>query len=110
MRAIGCAFPCRSITASAWSWATWPAWYTGRRWSTPKFGEEICAWIKLRTGHSATPDEIVIFCKEQIAHYKIPKYVRFVDGFPTTVTGKIQKYLIRAAMIEELKLEEPKTA
>jgi len=76
----------------------------------PKFGEEICAWIKLRTGHSATPDEIVIFCKEQIAHYKIPKYVRFVDGFPTTVTGKIQKYLIRAAMIEELKLEEPKTA
>ena len=76
----------------------------------PKFGEAVCAWIKLRAGHSATPDVIIVYCREQIAHYKIPKYVRFVDEFPTTVTGKIQKYLIRAAMIAELELEDPRTA
>ena len=57
-----------------------------------KYGEEICAWIKLRAGEIATQEEIIEFCKGQIAHYKIPRYVRFVDGFPMTVTGKIQKF------------------
>ena len=76
----------------------------------PKFGEEICAWVKLKPGESATDDEIKDFCKGQIAHYKVPRYVRFVGEFPMTVTGKVQKFQIRDAMIEELKLEVAKTA
>lgn len=76
----------------------------------PKFGEEICAWVKLKPGESATEDEIKNFCKGQIAHYKVPRYVRFVTEFPMTVTGKVQKFQIRDAMIEELKLEVAKTA
>ncbi len=76
----------------------------------PKFGEEICAWIKLKPGESATEDEVKTFCKGQIAHYKVPRYVRFVTEFPMTVTGKVQKFQIRDAMIEELKLEVVKTA
>lgn len=76
----------------------------------PKFGEEICAWVKLRAGETATREEIVDFCKGQIAHYKIPRYVKFVDGFPMTVTGKIQKFEMRKAMIAELGLSEQKTA
>ena len=76
----------------------------------PKFGEELCAWIKLRYGVSANEDEIKAFCKDQIAHYKIPRYVRFVDEFPMTVTGKAQKFVMRERMIEELKLEVQKTA
>lgn len=76
----------------------------------PKFGEEICAWVKLKPGESATEDEIKAFCKGQIAHYKVPRYVRFVPEFPMTVTGKVQKFQIRDAMIEELKLEVVKTA
>ncbi len=76
----------------------------------PRFGEELCAWVKLRAGETATQAEIVDFCRGQIAHYKVPRYVRFVDGFPMTVTGKIQKFEIRSAMIAELGLEEQKTA
>jgi fatty-acyl-CoA synthase len=76
----------------------------------PKFGEEICAWVKLRSGQSATREEIIEFCKGQIAHYKIPRYVKFVDGFPMTVTGKIQKFEMRKAMMAELNLAEEKTA
>ena len=64
-----------------------------------RFGEELCAWIRLRPGHSATEDEIRAFCQGQIAHQKIPRYVRFVEEFPMTVTGKVQKYLIRQTMI-----------
>jgi fatty-acyl-CoA synthase len=75
-----------------------------------KFGEEICAWVKLRAGESACEADIVDFCKGRIAHYKIPRYVRFVDAFPMTVTGKIQKFEIRAAMIAELNLTAPATA
>jgi fatty-acyl-CoA synthase len=60
-----------------------------------KFGEELCACIVLRPGMQATEEEIRTFCSGQIAHYKIPRYVRFVDSFPMTVTGKIQKYLLR---------------
>jgi fatty-acyl-CoA synthase len=76
----------------------------------PKYGEEICAWVKLRAGGSATPEEIRAFCKDQIAHYKIPRYIKFVDEFPMTVTGKVQKFIIRETMIKELDLGEEKTA
>ena len=76
----------------------------------PKYGEEVCAWIKLRKGETATAEEIIAFCRGQIAHYKIPRYIRFVDEFPMTVTGKIQKFIIRKKMIEELQLTEAKTA
>ncbi|HWA90261.1 MAG TPA: AMP-binding protein [Rhizomicrobium sp.] len=75
-----------------------------------KFGEELCAWIRLRQGERATPEDIAEYCRGQIAHYKVPRYVRFVDAFPMTVTGKIQKFLIRQAMIDELGLAEAKTA
>jgi fatty-acyl-CoA synthase len=75
-----------------------------------KYGEELCAWIVLREGQQVTEEDIRAFCDGQIAHYKIPKYIRFVDGFPMTVTGKVQKYLIRQKMKDELKLEEDKTA
>jgi fatty-acyl-CoA synthase len=70
-----------------------------------KYGEEIMAWVKLRPGASASEDEIREFCRGQIAHYKIPRYVKFTDGFPMTVTGKIQKFLMRQQSIEELHLE-----
>jgi fatty-acyl-CoA synthase len=76
----------------------------------PRFVEEICAWIRLKPGESATPEEIREFCQGQIAHYKIPRHIRFVEEFPMTVTGKVQKYLMREAMIEELGLAEQKTA
>ena len=67
-----------------------------------KFVEELCAWIVLRPGVPATEDDIRSHCRGQIAHYKIPRHIRFVDGFPMTVTGKIQKFLIREAMVREL--------
>jgi fatty-acyl-CoA synthase len=75
-----------------------------------KYGEELCAWIVLREGQKASEAEIREFCDGQIAHYKIPKYIRFVEGFPMTVTGKVQKYLIRQKMKDELALTEDKTA
>jgi fatty-acyl-CoA synthase len=68
----------------------------------PKYGEEVCAWIKLREGEHATEEEIRAFCEGKIAHFKIPKYIKFVEDFPMTVTGKVQKYLMREAMAEEL--------
>ncbi|HJU14843.1 MAG TPA: AMP-binding protein [Stellaceae bacterium] len=76
----------------------------------PRYGEELCAWIRLRDGMSATAEEIRGFCQGQIAHYKIPRYVKFVDDFPMTVTGKIQKFLMREEMIRELGLNLQKTA
>jgi fatty-acyl-CoA synthase len=76
----------------------------------PKYVEELCAWIKVRSGASVTEDEIRQFCKQKLAHYKVPKYVRFVDSFPQTVTGKIQKFKIRDQMKEELKLDDYRTA
>ena len=75
-----------------------------------KYGEELCAWIKLRDGEEANADEIKAFCKDQIAHFKVPRYVRFVDAFPMTVTGKIQKFKMRETMIAELALAERETA
>lgn len=70
----------------------------------PKFGEELCACIILRPGMEAEADEIRDFCKGQIAHYKIPRHIRFVTSFPMTVTGKIQKYLLREQMTTDLGL------
>lgn len=75
-----------------------------------KYGEELCAWIILRQGERATEADIRDFCNGQIAHYKIPKFIRFVEAFPMTVTGKVQKYLIRQIMKDELNLAEDKTA
>jgi fatty-acyl-CoA synthase len=71
-----------------------------------KYGEAVCACIRLRDGAAATEEEIREFCRGQIAHYKVPRYVRFVDGFPMTVTGKVQKYLIREHVRAELRLSE----
>jgi fatty-acyl-CoA synthase len=71
-----------------------------------KYGEEIVAWIKLKPGEEATLEEIRAFCQGQIAYYKIPRHVLFVDSFPMTVTGKIQKYLMRQRTIEELGLQD----
>ena len=75
-----------------------------------RFGEQLCAWVKLREGADASPEEIRDFCRGRIAHFKVPYYVKFVDSFPMTVTGKIQKYVMRDVMIEELGLRELKTA
>ena len=68
----------------------------------PKFGEELCAWVKLREGETLTEEDVRDFCRGQIAHYKIPRYVRFVADFPMTVTGKMQKFIMREAMVKEL--------
>ncbi|CAN5854669.1 AMP-binding protein [soil metagenome] len=75
-----------------------------------KYGEAVCAWVVLKPGQQATADDIREFCREQIAHYKIPKYVRFVDEMPMTITGKVQKFVMRAQMVDELKLVAAKTA
>jgi fatty-acyl-CoA synthase len=71
-----------------------------------KYGEEVAAWIKLRAGETASEQEIRDFCKAQLAHFKTPRYVKFVDGFPTTVTGKIQKFKIREQAILDLGLQD----
>jgi len=67
-------------------------------------GETICAWIRLKAGHDASEDEMRQFCCGKIAHFKIPQYIRFVDSFPMTVTGKVQKFKIREIEIERLGL------
>ncbi len=69
-----------------------------------KYGEEICVWVSLRPDQHLTAEELIDHCKGKIAHFKIPRYVRFVDEFPMTVTGKIQKYLMRENMVTELGL------
>ncbi|EIN00180.1 AMP-binding domain protein [Paraburkholderia hospita] len=75
-----------------------------------KYGEEVCAWIVVRAGEHLTAEDVQEFCRGQIAHYKIPKYIRFVDELPMTVTGKVQKFVMRERMIDELRLKEDKTA
>jgi fatty-acyl-CoA synthase len=75
-----------------------------------RYGEEICAWIKIRAGETLTAEDVKAFCKDQIAHYKVPRHIRFVDDFPMTVTGKMQKFIMREKMIEELKIAEIATA
>ena len=68
----------------------------------PKYGEEICAWIKPHAGETLTEEEITAFCEGRIAHFKTPKYIRFVEEFPMTVTGKVQKFKMREQMAEAL--------
>jgi fatty-acyl-CoA synthase len=75
-----------------------------------KYGEELCAWIILRPGQSADEQAVRDFCQGQIAYYKVPRYIRFVEAFPMTVTGKIQKFKIREAMKDELHLSDVRTA
>jgi fatty-acyl-CoA synthase len=75
-----------------------------------KYGEEIAAWVILKPGQSAEPNEFVEFCRASLAHYKTPRYVRLVREFPLTATGKPQKFQMRQRMVEELGLRSPQTA
>jgi fatty-acyl-CoA synthase len=70
-----------------------------------RYGEELCAWIVAHEGRAVDAESVRAFCAGKIAHYKIPKYVLTVEGFPMTVTGKVQKYLMRQASVEKLGLE-----
>jgi fatty-acyl-CoA synthase len=76
----------------------------------PKYGEELCVWIRLKECSSCDEETIREFCRGSIAHYKIPRYIRFVDDFPLTGSGKIQKFVMREMMSAELGLREEKTA
>ncbi|HSP08835.1 MAG TPA: AMP-binding protein [Candidatus Dormibacteraeota bacterium] len=71
-----------------------------------KYGEEVMAWVKLREGAKATGDDLAAWCKGKIATYKVPRYWKFVDSFPMTVTGKVMKFKMREAAVEELGLEK----
>jgi fatty-acyl-CoA synthase len=71
-----------------------------------RFGEEVCAWVRVKPGASLTEEELKTFCRGQIAHYKVPRYVVFVDEFPTTVTGKVQKFKLREMGIERFGLQQ----
>ncbi|AOW15863.1 AMP-binding protein [Hydrogenophaga crassostreae] len=75
-----------------------------------RYGEELCAWVVVKPGQTLSDEVLREFCKGKIAHYKIPRYIRFVADFPMTVTGKIQKFMIRDAMKEQLGLTEDRTA
>jgi fatty-acyl-CoA synthase len=70
-----------------------------------KYGEELCAWVRLRPGSTLTAELVREYCSGKIAHYKIPRYVRFTDEFPMTVTGKVQKFKMRETSVAELGLE-----
>ncbi len=74
-----------------------------------RLGEQICAWVRLREGIGSSEAEIQHYCRQHLAYFKVPHYVRFVDAFPMTVTGKVQKYLMREAMLSELAIESPTT-
>ena len=76
----------------------------------PRYGEELCAWIRVREGETMTEDEVRAFCQGQIAHQKIPRYVQFVDEFPMTVTGKVQKFIMRQIVEEQFGLKPDETA
>lgn len=67
-----------------------------------RYGEQVCAWVRLRAGAALSADELRAYCRDRITHFKIPHYIRFVDDFPMTVTGKMQKFLMRQQMEEEL--------
>jgi len=71
-----------------------------------RYGEELCAWVRCKEGRSTTGDELREWCRGKISAYKIPRYWRFVDAFPMTVTGKVQKFKMRETSITELGLEE----
>lgn len=81
-----------------------------RRRAGPEYSEELCAYMVLRPGATATEEGIRDFCRGEIAHYKVPRYVRFMTMLPMTVTGKIQKYILREQTANELGLVETKTA
>jgi fatty-acyl-CoA synthase len=70
-----------------------------------KYGEELCAWVKLRPGAELTEEDVRAFCVGKIAHYKVPRYVRFTEEFPMTVTGKVQKFKMRETSVTELGLQ-----
>jgi fatty-acyl-CoA synthase len=72
----------------------------------PKYGEAVCACVRLKPGMTASEEDIREFCRNKIAHYKVPRYVRFMDGFPLTISGKVQKYLLREHLRTELHLSE----
>ncbi|GAB3358652.1 AMP-binding protein [Giesbergeria giesbergeri] len=75
-----------------------------------KYGEEICAWLVPKPGHTCTEDDIRGFCRDQIAHYKVPRYIRIVQDMPMTITGKVQKFIMREQMMAELQLVQAQTA
>jgi len=75
-----------------------------------RYGEELCAWVILKSGQQATAEDIRAFCKDKIAHYKVPRHIRFVQAFPMTITGKIQKFVMREEMKRELRVDEQRTA
>jgi fatty-acyl-CoA synthase len=75
-----------------------------------KYGEEVMAWIKLKSGAEITPEQVIEFCRGKIASFKIPRHIRFVDGFPMTGSGKIQKFKMREAFVAEMKAAEQEKA
>ncbi len=75
-----------------------------------KYTEELCVWVKLKQGMVLSEEEVRGFCKASLAHYKVPRYVKFVEEFPQTISGKIQKFKMREAMVVELGLSELRTA
>jgi fatty-acyl-CoA synthase len=74
-----------------------------------KYGEELCAWVRLREGATLSTDELRAFCKDKLAHYKVPRYLRVTTEFPMTVTGKVQKFKMRDVSIEEMRLDDAAT-
>ncbi len=70
-----------------------------------RYGEELMAWVIARPGSTLGEDDVRDFCRDRIAHFKVPRYVKFVDSFPMTVTGKVQKFRMREVEIETLGLE-----
>ena len=71
-----------------------------------KYGEEVMAWVRLKEGETATAEELREFCEGKIAHYKIPRFIKFVTEYPMTISGKIQKYRMREMAIAEMGLEK----
>ena len=67
-----------------------------------RYGEELCAWIRLKPGATITEEEILAFCRGRITHFKIPRYLQFVETYPMTVSGKVQKFVMREMMTKEL--------
>ncbi len=72
----------------------------------PRYGEEVCAWIRLKPGHAATAESVREWCRGRISHYKVPRYIEFVEAFPMTITGKVQKHLMREAMAHRMRPAE----
>ena len=75
-----------------------------------RYGEEVCAWVIPRHSQQIGEQDVRDFCQGQIAHFKVPRYVRIVDQFPLTATGKAQKFEMRKAMMEQLGLRAERTA